>query len=89
MHKYTHVIPYYAKKWNISLISSSGATLEVITDLPPDVAVIVSACIAVAYTIFGGLYSVAYTDVVQLACIFVGLVSGYELYYVYFLFICS
>ena len=39
------------------------------------VSVIVSACIAVFYTLFGGLYAVAYTDVIQLICIFVGLVS--------------
>lgn len=38
--------------------------------------VILSACIAVLYTLFGGLYSVAYTDVIQLFCIFIGLVSG-------------
>lgn len=38
-------------------------------------AVIVSAIIAVAYTLFGGLYAVAYTDVVQLGCIFLGLVN--------------
>jgi len=37
-------------------------------------AIVVSAFIAVAYTLFGGLYSVAYTDVVQLFCIFFGLV---------------
>ena len=37
-------------------------------------AVIVSACVAVMYTFFGGLYSVAYTDVAQLILIFVGLV---------------
>lgn len=35
--------------------------------------VILSAMIAVFYTLFGGLYSVAYTDVIQLFCIFVGL----------------
>ena len=39
-----------------------------------DTAVICSALIAVFYTWIGGLYSVAYTDVVQLGCIFVGLV---------------
>ena len=37
-------------------------------------AVIMSALIAVFYTLFGGLYAVAYTDVIQLFCIFVGLV---------------
>ena len=40
-----------------------------------DTAVILSALIAVLYTWVGGLYSVAYTDVVQLGCILVGLVS--------------
>lgn len=34
--------------------------------------VIFSACVAVFYTLFGGLYSVAYTDVIQLFCIFIG-----------------
>jgi len=38
-----------------------------------DLAVIISALIATGYTFFGGLYSVAYTDVVQLICIFFGL----------------
>lgn len=37
--------------------------------------VVISALIAILYTLVGGLYSVAYTDVVQLFCIFVGLVS--------------
>jgi len=36
-----------------------------------------SALIAVMYTWIGGLYSVAYTDVVQLGCILVGLVKKY------------
>ncbi|KAI4805119.1 hypothetical protein KUCAC02_009749 [Chaenocephalus aceratus] len=36
-------------------------------------AVVISALIAIFYTLVGGLYSVAYTDVVQLFCIFIGL----------------
>jgi len=36
--------------------------------------VVISALIAVFYTFTGGLYAVAYTDVVQLFCIFIGLV---------------
>ncbi|KAL1517122.1 hypothetical protein ABEB36_000930 [Hypothenemus hampei] len=35
--------------------------------------VIFSSCIAVLYTLFGGLYAVAYTDVIQLFCICIGL----------------
>ncbi|KAL1460097.1 hypothetical protein WDU94_012035, partial [Cyamophila willieti] len=52
-----------------------GATLSVIIDLDQATSVVLSAFIAVFYTLFGGLYSVAYTDVIQLFCIFIGLVS--------------
>lgn len=52
-----------------------GATISVIIDVDVNASVIVSALIAILYTLVGGLYSVAYTDVVQLFCIFIGLVS--------------
>lgn len=55
---------------------SAGATLSVIVDVNINIAVVISAMIAIFYTLVGGLYSVAYTDVVQLFCIFVGLVSS-------------
>ena len=45
-------------------------------DIPPEPAIVASACIALFYTLIGGLYSVAYTDVVQLFCIFLGLVGS-------------
>jgi len=48
--------------------------LAIIINLDILVSVITSAVIAVLYTVIGGLYSVAYTDVVQLICIFIGLV---------------
>uniref|UniRef100_A0A0M3IS11 Sodium:solute symporter n=1 Tax=Ascaris lumbricoides TaxID=6252 RepID=A0A0M3IS11_ASCLU len=50
-----------------------GATLSVILEIDMTASVIISALIAVFYTFTGGLYAVAYTDVVQLFCIFVGL----------------
>lgn len=53
----------------------AGATLSVIVDININMSVVISAMIAIFYTLVGGLYSVAYTDVVQLFCIFVGLVS--------------
>ncbi|XP_045214983.1 high-affinity choline transporter 1-like [Mercenaria mercenaria] len=59
--------------WSAAILAALGATLSVILELDPKISIIVSACIAVFYTLFGGLYSVAYTDVVQLICIFVGL----------------
>ncbi|KAG7482287.1 high-affinity choline transporter 1-like [Solea senegalensis] len=52
---------------------TSGATLSVIVDINIKMSVVISALIAIFYTLVGGLYSVAYTDVVQLFCIFVGL----------------
>ena len=55
-----------------------GATLAIIINMGMDTAVIVSALIAIFYTWVGGLYSVAYTDVVQLGCILIGLVSTYD-----------
>ncbi|XP_045136938.1 high-affinity choline transporter 1-like [Portunus trituberculatus] len=59
--------------WSASILSALGSTLAVILDINNTLSIIVSAAIAVLYTLFGGLYSVAYTDVVQLFCIFIGL----------------
>eukprot|EP00795_Rhopilema_esculentum_P010362 gene10362-19064_t len=56
-----------------AILGALGSTLGVILDLNIDLAVIFSAVIAVGYTCFGGLYSVMYTDVLQLGFIFVGL----------------
>jgi len=58
---------------------NAGGTLSVIIGLDFNVAIIVSACISVLYTLFGGMYSVAYTDVVQFICMFVGLVRIFVL----------
>nr|XP_018911386.1 PREDICTED: high-affinity choline transporter 1 [Bemisia tabaci]XP_018911387.1 PREDICTED: high-affinity choline transporter 1 [Bemisia tabaci] len=59
--------------WAAGILAALGATLSVIIDMDQKTSVILSACIAVFYTLFGGLYSVAYTDVIQLFCIFIGL----------------
>ena len=70
------------KSWTVELHLGcshpipAGATISVITRASVHMSVIVSALIATLYTLVGGLYSVAYTDVVQLFCIFVGLVSS-------------
>lgn len=58
-----------------ALVFPLGATISVIIDININISVIISALIATMYTLVGGLYSVAYTDVVQLFCIFLGLVS--------------
>ncbi|KYO41372.1 high affinity choline transporter 1 [Alligator mississippiensis] len=59
--------------WAAAIFSALGATISVIIDININISVIVSALIATMYTVVGGLYSVAYTDVVQLFCIFLGL----------------
>lgn len=51
--------------WAAGILAALGATLAVIVDMEHNTSVIVSACIAIFYTLFGGLYSVAYTDVIQ------------------------
>ncbi|XP_033109805.1 high-affinity choline transporter 1-like isoform X2 [Anneissia japonica] len=56
-----------------AILTALGYTFSVILDIESNIAIIVSACIAMSYTLFGGLYSVAYTDVVQLVCLFFGL----------------
>lgn len=60
----------------MNVFVTSGATLSVIVDINIKMSVLLSALIAIFYTLVGGLYSVAYTDVVQLFCIFVGLVGS-------------
>lgn len=59
--------------WSAAILSALGATLSVILQIDMNISVVISALIAVFYTFTGGLYAVAYTDVVQLFCIFVGL----------------
>ncbi|XP_054766123.1 high-affinity choline transporter 1-like [Lytechinus pictus] len=59
--------------WSAAILSALGTTMSVILDLNVTLSVIISAVIVAFYTFFGGLYSVAYTDVVQLFCIFIGL----------------
>ena len=58
----------------IKILSCEGATLTVILRIPITESVVLSACVAVFYTLIGGLYAVAYTDVIQLCSIMVGLV---------------
>ena len=50
--------------------------MSVILDLPYTLCIWISAAVAIVYTLMGGLYSVAYTDVIQLTLIFVSLVSS-------------
>lgn len=55
-----------------------GVTMAVILDLPFNICIWISAAVVIVYTLMGGLYSVAYTDVVQFFLIFISLVSSHE-----------
>lgn len=61
--------------WSAAILVALGATVSVIIGVDSQISILMSAGIAIFYTLFGGLYAVAYTDVLQLFCIFVGLVS--------------
>lgn len=56
-------------------LGATGVTMSVILDFSYTVSIWISAAVAITYTLMGGLYSVAYTDVIQLILIFVSLVS--------------
>lgn len=51
--------------------------MAVILDLPFNICIWISAAVVIAYTLMGGLYSVAYTDVVQFFLIFISMVSSH------------
>ena len=59
--------------WSAAILGALGSTLHVILHLDDDVSIMVSAVIALSYTLFGGLVSVAYTDVIQIFFIVFGL----------------
>ncbi|XP_076600071.1 high-affinity choline transporter 1-like isoform X2 [Chaetodon auriga] len=59
--------------WVPSTLMALGATVSVILDLPYNVSIWISAAVVIVYTLLGGLYSVAYTDIIQLILIFFSL----------------
>ncbi|XP_022206261.2 high-affinity choline transporter 1 [Nilaparvata lugens] len=60
--------------WIASILASLGSSLRVILDINSTVSIIISTIFAAAYTVVGGLYSVTYTDVLQIFCIIIGLI---------------
>jgi high affinity choline transporter 7 len=59
--------------WTAAILTALGTTFGYILELPFDLSIIVSAAIAIVYTSFGGMRSVAVTDVFQLAILIFGL----------------
>ncbi|KAM9847702.1 high-affinity choline transporter 1-like isoform 2-T2 [Aulostomus maculatus] len=52
--------------WATMTLIGLGATMSAVLDLSYTVCVWISAAVAITYTLLGGLYSVAYTDIIQL-----------------------
>ena len=59
----------------IVLRHSPGTSISVIIDLDTRITIPLSAGVAMVYTMLGQMVSVAYTDIIQLLFIIVGLVS--------------
>lgn len=59
--------------WSSAILFALGTTFGTVIGVDTTVAVLLSSVIAVAYTVFGGLRAVAYTDVVQMFLILLGL----------------
>ncbi|KAM6997182.1 high-affinity choline transporter 1-like [Tautogolabrus adspersus] len=59
--------------WVPSTLIGLGGTMSVVLDLSFNVCIWISAAVAITYTLLGGLYSVAYTDIIQLVLIFFSL----------------
>ena len=62
--------------WSAELLVALGATFGVLLDMPIATAILLSAVITTAYTMVGGMWSVAYTDVVQLGLVALGLTAA-------------
>ncbi|XP_036963312.1 high affinity choline transporter 1-like [Acanthopagrus latus] len=59
--------------WVACILAALGGTMSIILGLSSDLSIIISAAVSIIYTFLGGLYSVAYTDIIQLCFIFVSL----------------
>lgn len=69
--------------WGAAILAALGATISVVLNLDRVPSIIASSCIAILYTLIGGLYSVTYTDVIQVICIFIGLVSRNGFFFIH------
>ncbi|XP_070763795.1 high affinity choline transporter 1-like [Enoplosus armatus] len=59
--------------WVACILAALGGTMSIILGLSSALSIIISAAVSIIYTFLGGLYSVAYTDIIQLSFIFFSL----------------
>jgi solute carrier family 5 (high affinity choline transporter), member 7 len=59
--------------WSAELLVAIGSTLGVLLGMKLTTAILLSAGVTTAYTMLGGMWAVAYTDIFQLALVAIGL----------------
>src|SRR5947209_10224475 len=59
--------------WSAELLVAIGSTFGVVLGMPLTTAILLAAVVTTFYTMLGGMWSVAYTDVFQLAIVAIGL----------------
>nr|MDH3153459.1 hypothetical protein [Bacillus licheniformis] len=59
--------------WSAAILTALGTTFGMILNIDFQTSIILSAMIAIAYTVAGGMWAVAFTDVFQMIVILLGL----------------
>lgn len=59
--------------WSAELLAAIGSTFGVLLQMKLATAILLSAIVVIAYTMVGGMWSVAYTDAFQLGLVIIGL----------------
>lgn len=62
--------------WSAELLVAIGSTFGVLLGMPLTTAILTAAVVTTGYTMLGGMWSVAYTDVFQLALVAIGLAAA-------------
>jgi len=62
--------------WSAELLVAIASTFGVVLGMDLPTAILLSAVVTTAYTVLGGMWSVAYTDVLQLGLVAVGLAAA-------------
>ena len=62
--------------WSAELLVAIGSTFGVLLGMDLTAAILLSAVVTTAYTVLGGMWSVAYTDIFQLALVAIGLAGA-------------
>src|SRR6185295_17900182 len=62
--------------WSAELLVAVGSTFGVLLGMTLTSAILLSAVVTTAYTVLGGMWSVAYTDIFQLGLVAIGLAAA-------------